>query len=395
VSSLAATPLAVPDLRLVTPSSWVYYAQRAVSGAWLDRAGLPLENVAMTWDLTADTFTADIAPAIALAPAADGRPLLDEWSTLIYAVADGQIRWGGIHTHSDLAGPTWSVTATGFRGYPPGQPYTGPDTQRTGMDPLDGIRLLWAHLQSFPSGNLHLTVDAATHSSARLGTPAVAAHGSVAAVAAQPWEMAPWNLTDVGQEITRLAGTIPADMTESHAWAPGSTEQVNHTLSFAVPRAGTRRADLRFVEDENMAAVVPLTRDGSAYANGIAGAGAGSGSTTIAGQVAVDDGRLRRFGVYQDQGVTTIGALKPLLSRELAARQNMGGAASVTIANHPNAPLGSVSVGDDILLQFTSGWLGGQQIWHRVTAITLNPATGIQTLTTARSDSFSYAPTYY
>jgi hypothetical protein len=394
MSSPAATPLAVPDLRLVRPSSWVYYAQRAVTGTWLDRAGLPLENVSMTWDLTADTLTADIAPAIALAAAADGRPLLDEWSTLIYAVADGQIRWGGIHTHSDFTGPTWAVTATGFRGYPPGQPYTGPDTLRTGMDPLDGIRLLWAHLQSFPAGNLHLTVDATTHSAARLGTPAVAAHGTVAAVAAQPWEMAPWNLTDVGQEITRLAGCIPADMTESHAWAAGG-EQVAHTLSFAVPRAGTRRTDLRFVEDENMAAVVPLTRDGSTYANAIAGGGAGSGSTTIAAQVAVDDGRLRRAGVYQDQGVTSVTALKPLISRELAARQNMGGAASVTLANHPNAPLGSVSVGDDILLQFTSGWAGGQQIWHRVTAITLEAATGVVTLTTARSDSFSYAPTFY
>jgi hypothetical protein len=375
MTSLAVTPAAA----LITPSSWVYYAQRAVSGAWLDRAGLPLENVTLTWDLTADALTGDISPAIAMSPAADGKPVLDEWSTLLYAVADGQIRWGGILTHSDFTGPAWQVQAVGFRGYPPGQPYLGPVYKQTSVDPLDVIRMLWAHLQSYPSGNLHLTVDAATHSAVKVGT------------AATPYELDPWNAADIGSEIGSMLGVIPAEMTEAHAFTANG-EGVTHTLTFGVPRVGRRRDDLRFVEDENLAAVIPLARDGAAYANAVTGIGSGTGSAAPQVSLAVDDGRLRRVAVWQNQAITTASVLKPMVQRVLAARQNMGGAAAAVITNHPNAPLGSVGVGDDILLQFASGWAGGQAIWHRVTAVALAPETGLTTLSLARSDSFSYTP---
>ncbi len=373
-------PLITPAAALITPSSWAYYAQRAVTGAWLDRAGLPLDNVTLTWDLAADALAGEIDPAIAMAPAADGRPVLDEWSTLLYAVADGQIRWGGILTHSDFTGPAWQIQATGFRGYPPGQPYLGPVYKQTSVDPLDVVRMLWAHLQSYPSGQLHVTVDSATHSAVKIGTTAT------------PYELDPWNAVDIGGEITTLLGVIPAEMTESHAWAGGG-ETVTHTISFGLPRVGRRRDDLRFVEDENVAAVIPLTRDGTAYANAVAGVGAGTGSASPQVTLAVDDGRLRRVSVFQNQNITTADVLKPMVQRVLAAKQNMGGAASVVLTNHPNAPLGSVGVGDDILLQFVAGWNAGQAIWHRATAVTLAPETGLTTLALARSDSFSYVPT--
>lgn len=372
------TPLISRASALITPSSWAYFAQRAVTGAWLDRAGLPLRDVSLTWDLATDTFAATITPNYLLPLADDGRPVLDEWSTLIYAVADGVIRWGGILTHTDYAGPAATLSGVGFRGYPAGIPYLGPVYKQPSVDPLDVVRMLWAHLQSYPAGNLHLTVDATTASTVRAGT------------AAQPYELDPWNNTDCGSEMGTLLGACPAETTEAHAFT-ASGETVTHTLSFGVPRIGRRRDDLRFVEDENMSGVVTLTRDGAAYANGVSGTGAGTGSASLTAQVAVDDGRLRRVTTYQNQAITTAALLKAKLNAELAARQNMGGASQVTLTNHPNAPIGAVQVGDDILLQFAGGWLAGQAIWHRVTAITLTPDTGLMALTTARSDSFTYA----
>jgi len=373
-------PAVSPAAALITPSSWAYFAQRAVTGTWLDRAGLPLHGVTLTWDLTADTLTGTIEPAIAMAPAADGRPVIDEWSTLLYAVADGTIRWGGIVTQSDLTGPAWQVTATGFRGYPPGIPYLGPVYKQVNIDPLDVIRALWAHLQSYPSGNLHVTVDAAAHSAVKVGTTAT------------PYELDPWNAVDIGSEIATMCGVIPAEMSETHAFTPDG-EGVTHALAFGVPRLGRRRDDLRFAEDENIAAVIPLARDGTAYANAVTGIGSGTGSAAPQVTQAIDDGRLRRVAVWQDQHITSTDVLKPLVARVLAAKQQMGGAASIVLTNHPNAPLGSVGVGDDILVQFAGGWDAGQAIWHRVTAISLAPETGLTTLSTARSDSFSYTPT--
>ncbi len=374
------SPAISPAAALITPSSWVYYAQRAVTGAWLDRAGLPLSGVQITWDLTADALTGTINPNYALGVAADGRPVLDEWSTLIYAVADGQIRWGGILIHSDFTGPSWQIQASGFRGYPPNLPYLGPVYKQTAVDPLDVIRMLWTHLQSYPSGNLNLTVDTATHSAVIIGT------------AAAPYELDPWNNTDCGSEISTLLATIPAEMTEAHAFTANG-EAVTHTLAFGIPRVGRRRDDLRFVEDENVAAIIPLARDGASYANGVSATGSGTGSAAPQVTLAVDDGRLRRIAIWQDQRITTTDVLKPMAQRVLAAKQNMGGAASAVITNHPNAPAGSIATGDDILVQFVSGWEAGQAIWHRVTALTLEPETGLTTLTLARSDSFSYTPT--
>ena len=373
------SPAISPASALITPSSWAYFAQRAVSGAWLDRAGLPLRDVALTWDLQTDTFAATISPAYLFPLASDGRPVLDEWSTLIYAVADGVIRWGGILTHTDYNGPVATLSGVGFRGYPAGIPYLGAVYKQTGVDPLTVVRMLWAHLQSYPAGNLHLAVDSAAASQVRVGT------------AVQPYELDAWNNTDCGAEMGTLLAACPAEAVEAHAFT-ASGEAVTHTLSFGVPRACRRRDDLRFVEDENVGEVIQLTRDGAAYANGVAGTGAGTGSASITAQVAVDDGRLRRVTTYQNQAITTAALLKAAISKQLTARSQMGGAAQVTITNHPNAPIGAVGVGDDILLQFVSGWLAGQAIWHRVTAITLTPETGRMVLATARSDSFAYAP---
>jgi hypothetical protein len=223
-------------------------------------------------------------------------------------------------------------------------------------------------------------VDTATRSAVTVGTTAT------------PYELDPWNATDCGSEITSMLGVIPAEMTESHAFAGGG-ETVTHTLAFGIPRIGRRRDDLRFAEDENIAAVIPLTRDGTSYANGITAIGAGTGSAAPQVTLAADDGRLRRVAVYQDQHITSTDVLKPIAQRVLTAKQQMGGAAQIVITNHPNAPLGAVGVGDDILVQFIAGWAAGQAIWHRVTSVTLAPDTGLTTLATARSDSFSYAPT--
>ncbi len=85
---------------------WRYLAQRLTrdgsSGPWLDNE-LPLTDVSFTDVLSGPTqLTATITPELTRLVAADGKPLLDEWGTAIYAEADGEIRAAAI-----LVSSTW------------------------------------------------------------------------------------------------------------------------------------------------------------------------------------------------------------------------------------------------------------------------------------------------
>ncbi|MEV0267726.1 hypothetical protein AB0H43_03040 [Hamadaea sp. NPDC050747] len=151
-------------------TTWHYLAQRATTGEWLHR-DLPLQRDELTWSLSGPgalrgTLTPDVGGLIA----DDGLPLIDEWGTLIYAEADGEIRWGGIVVRTESTGSAWAIEATGFASYPHGIPYLG-EYVRIGIDPTDAVREIWAHVQAQPDGDLGVVVDSTT-TPVRIGTAA-------------------------------------------------------------------------------------------------------------------------------------------------------------------------------------------------------------------------------
>jgi hypothetical protein len=420
---------------------WQYIAQRILDGTWLDRVGAQMTAVTMTWDLSTDQFQGTISPRDKERVGSDGRPLFDEWSTALYAVESGVIRWGGLLVDSDFTGSAWVLNAIGFRGYPNGNIYNGAVYSQNSIDPLSVVRAIWSYLQSQPNGNIGLTVDATT-STSRVGTASfvvapgnqtlaqiatatnltlaqiqalnttanraangytfqtLPATGNIPAnvpviTALAPYVLAWYNATDCGQELTNLAQTAPFDMSESHAWTDATQNAVSHRLILGYPRIGNRELDLRFVEGENITALVDVSRSGTSYANEILGVGAGTGSAAVRAAVgAPDTNRLRRCGSVVNQGITGVNQLSALAQRSLTALQAplAGQIASCTWLNHPNAPLGSFMQGDDILISVRNGWLAGQDIWHRVKSYTYDPSTRTGTLTLARSDSFTYQP---
>jgi hypothetical protein len=420
---------------------WQYFAQRILDGTWLDRVGAQMSSVSMTWDLATDQFQGTITPMDRDRIAADGSPLFNEWSTAIYAVESGVIRWGGILVDSEFTGPGWALSAIGFRGYANGNMYTGADYSQSTVDPLDVVRYLWSYLQSQPNGNLGLTVDA-TKSTTVVGADAyVVAPGNqtlaqMAATAnltlakinslntvarrkangftvqtlpqtgnvpagvpvltgSAPHVLAWYNATDCGQELTNLAQGAPFDMTESHTWTDATQNTVSHRLILGYPRVGSRESDLRFVEGENITKLVDTSRDGTKYANEILAVGAGTGSAAVRVNLgSPDQNRLRRCGSVVNSGINGANQLTSLAQRALTSLQAplAGQIASCTWLNHPNAPLGSFQQGDDILVTVMNGWMAGRSIWHRITSFTYEPATRTGTLTLARSDSFTYDP---
>lgn len=204
-----------------------------------------------------------------------------------------------------------------------------------------------------------------------------------------PFTLNWYNGTDIGQEITSIQAEAVFDSREVHVWAnPGKTA-VRHHLIFGVPRIGARRSDLRFAEGENITVAAQGSQDGSTFANDVVGIGAGTGSGSVRSGAAVVDGRLRRTQLFTDQTITRPDRLAARVRRVLASRNSPDAITSIVVRNHPNAPLGSYIVGDDIPVRLASGWRNAL-IWSRIIGMQQDPQTNLVTLALARSDSFTY-----
>lgn len=353
-------------------SAWRYIAQRALTGEFLE-LDLPMERDELSWTLSgAGSLRGTVTPDIGRLRADDGSLLLEEWGTLIYAEADGEIRWGGILVSSTFEGEAWTIEAAGFATYPHGLPYVG-DFSKVAIDPADAFREIWTHIQSHPDGDLKVTVDG-TPTKIRLGTKE------------EPYALSWWETPDCGSEIDSLVRDAPFDFIERHTW---SGETITHSIDIGYPRHGRKREDLAFVQGDNVVSLVTFTRDGDDFANEVVGLGAGEGRKGLRSTVAVRDGRLRRAAVYTDKGITSSARLDSRIKDELAERQNLLDIREITVHNHPNAKIGAWNLGDDILVQATVPWLGDVDLWCRITSWSLQ-GEDIAVLTLTRSDSFRY-----
>lgn len=369
-------------------SNWRYIAQRATTGEFLDLE-LPLHRDELSWELSgAGALRGTVAPDTGVLRAPDGRLILEEWGTLLYAEANGQIRWGGILASSKFQGGQWQIEAAGFTTYPHGQPYGG-TYSKIGVDPADAVAHIWSHLQSYPDGNLGLKVTG-DKTPVRLGTPPrdvnFQGNGQDVSFQTGPYELNWYDAVDCGAEIDALAKEAGFDYVERHYW---SGDKIAHELRLGYPRLGRRREDLAFIQGDNIAAVVTPELDGDLFANEVLGIGSGEGAGALRRSTAVRDGRLRRASVYTAKDVSSSSRLDAAIAAELRRRQDTLTIKSVSVRDHPNAPIGSWDVGDDVLIQATLPWLGEVAVWSRITGWALN-SEATATLTLARSDSFTY-----
>jgi len=197
------------------------------------------------------------------------------------------------------------------------------------------------------------------------------------------------NSTDCGQEIQSIQQEAVFDWNEVHYWENASKQQMHHAMRFAIPRRGSRRKEIRFVEGENLFQSSQVSRDGTVFANNVVGLGAGQGRYMIRSRVGERNGRLRRVQVYQDHTVKNTARMSSKAQRVLRSLLNINTPTSVVVKDHPMAPFGSFTIGDDVLITLNSGWQNSST-WCRITSMAQDPATNLITLTMVRSDSYTY-----
>lgn len=429
--------------------AWSFIAQRALTKEFLDW-DVPLELEGLEWQLSGPgSLKASIAPDVGGLRASDGQLLLEEWGTLLHAEHDGVIRWSGIVISCSFEGEKWNLEAAGLSTYPHAVTYGG-DYSQIQVDPAAVFRHIWAHIQSHPDGNLGVQVVGASDTGTRMGTPASSDLGNAIHKAAEeilvrlrdgepifpnwtwwgmsgyvelfapaihdvyvsegspadqivwlegyrdlhkpadaePYELVWSESVNCGEELDELTKLAPLDWVENHYW-DDAKEDVLHEVQLHYPRAGRRRDDLVFVQGDNVTNVVAIESNGDDFANEIVGLGAGEGRAMLRRVTAIRDGRLRRVHVVADKAITDAARMDSVIADELNARKAAVRLSSINVMDHPNAPLGSWQLGDDVLVRAEIPWLGEVEVWCRVVGWSL---TGEHTaaLSLVRSDLYRY-----
>ncbi|MCX4911795.1 hypothetical protein [Streptomyces sp. NBC_00878] len=356
---------------------WRYFAQHALTGEVLHPA-LPLSGVEFGNELNGPgSLTATLAPKWVRANAS----VLEPATALIYAEADGRLRWGGLVWSVEAEDGEYRLEAASWSSYLMKRydshgnlngraPYVN-------QDPCVIIRDIWAYAQEQPDGDLDVIVDATT-SSAKAGTPT------------EPWASHWYETPLLGDHLDDLVSEdgSPQYTNTSSFLANGSIER---RIKLGYPRLGARRTDISFQTGVNIIDAPAVEYSGDAYANVIIATGSGEGTGTRFAVDPVRDGRLRMESVL---ALPTVNGNDVLGRRARARRrqlQVMGQVQDITIRDHPNAPLGSWQIGDDVQVAVHNQWVSWTG-WARILADSYKPGDRADTATLSlqRADAFHY-----
>ena len=381
-------------MRRVQRRGWRYFATRLNGDGTetLIHADLPMEEVTIDDVLSGhNAISGKFEPVFKTLLAADGQPLLREYSTAIYAENDGDIRGGGILTHSGFEGPSWAVEATGFTGYAIDLPYVDSGYKGIKVDPIDVARVIWTHIQSKPGGDIGLEfAPTTTKGKVSIGTELrqveFDTQSGPISFESGPYKLNWYTNHNLASDFDNLAAETPFDYHERHFW-DGDT--IRHRVDIGYPKIGRRRDELRFVYGVNVFDAPSMDRDGALYASGsmVLGAGEGAGMImSLRERPRTPDGRLRRIAVVVDDTIKSKTSANKRADAENQWRARLEDIESFVVRDHPNAPLGAVQVGDEIRIEGQGDWID-LDMWVRVLGISVQPATGnVAEYTVARTD---------
>lgn len=304
---------------------------------------------------------------------------------------NGDIWVGGLVFDYSIDGPVMSLDVAGFSAYPKDEPYDG-DYSKQNIDPLQVHRDIWDYLQSQPGGNLGLELNDAS-SPVKIGTPATDTSSSDTTSENLAGDKGPvrlnwWSTEDLGGVQDTLAKNTPFDYLEIHEW---DGDVVRHRLVRGYPTIGVRRDGGRFVLGENVAKMPGEDYSEDDVATAVMVLGAGEGRSRIRGMAAINPvNSLRRVKVIDDKDITKPADAQKRAQEELQRYQPEvlgAGITELVISNHPNAPLGTYDVGDEILYSGDHDW-GPVDVWVKIIKLTISPDDGDNVIASVvRSDT--------
>ncbi|MFF5793673.1 hypothetical protein ACFY5D_16630 [Paeniglutamicibacter sp. NPDC012692] len=184
---------------------------------------------------------------------------------------------------------------------------------------------------------------------------------------AKPIRLAWWETDNLQTVINDLVDSAPFEYAERSHW---DGEEIKYHLDLGYPAIGSRKENARFEIGVNVSTTPRISLDD--YASEVLMFGAGEGSARVRGHLTTPTDRLRRVAVKTDQSITSTAraetVARPLL-KELNGDRSID---SLTIIDHPLAPLGTFQPGDQIRVIGDAGW-GDLDMWVRILELTSTP----------------------
>lgn len=311
---------------------------------------------------------------------------IDTWRNAIYAEADGHIRGGGIVETITADGPNLTIDCIGHTGYLTDTRYTGITSIERG-DPLKTAWHLWQHTQKRPGYNLGITQTGDTKSRQMFLADDTIEPGTNPQKI-DPYTLTWWSTHDLAKEFDALAELAPFEWTCTHAW---NGEHIKHELNFGYPRLGRRNNDALLIEGVNVTQRPQFESRPDDYATQIFVIGAGEGSAMMHHTATTATQKhLARDAVIIDKSITTPTAARKRADAELRSRVGSPNLDQLTVIDHPTAPVGALTVGDDVRLQTADGWADPQNIWVKLLAITTHPEKQTLDVTVKRAEKVTH-----
>lgn len=207
-------------------------------------------------------------------------------------------------------------------------------------------------------------------------------------VEAEPYEIHPDELVNIGDEIAELAGTEPGfDLVEDPQWLDRDSVSVDYRLRLGYPRIGRRRHDLVLSSEWNTDGSGRLT-DGEDYANVVIGRMRGEGSSAPWTLAETGHEAIPRVMAVEDLGSHNPTRLQSLTRKAASARSTMTRIAGPV---HTRDVLPPDVLGDDVQRRVTDPW-GSASGWFRVTRLEWRPEDGGTDVTMTPAASITYGP---
>lgn len=311
----------------------------------------------------------------------------EKWGNTTRIIASGIVQ-PAPDTEIDDAG-NMKVTARGFSSYLDGIPWLD-NYNPVVVDPFAIVQRIWNHVQSQPNGNIGVTVQPA--SSGTFMLPGFGFDGETLTIEFFAIFIRATDFNDCMEQMNKLARDIPFDYTEISTWNPERTV-VNKVLQLEYPRRGVEQPNISFVLGENVVGATPVAETEIDYISSVIIQSWWPGKTYSATFTNPPVNRFRRVLLEQDTLVNSRERSAALARRKLTRKQIPPHWSQITVEReHPNAPLGTYELGDDILVEGFLPWTGNIREWHRIMGWTVDDVSGTIVLDLKHRDAFNYDP---
>lgn len=287
----------------------------------------------------------------------------------IYTLYGNRVLAATIVQSVEESGSEVTVIGHGFTSAAANTPWTAAPQRLYQANTGDVFRLIWAHLQAQPGGNLGLELTPFT-TLATVGRKFTRtdADGNATEVD-EPFILSPAETRDLGQRLADLVSD-GIEFRERH-YLDG--DAFRHVLECG-PRIGDDLTRLRFEVGENV--TTPVSIESRAVDAPTEVLVVGDGENPPWGVARTGRPGLRRVAAFTDAGATSDADAAMRAAARLAKYARRATGYGFTVVDSPTVGLADFDVGDTIVVTGTRWGGDGFTGVGRITSITYHPSTG-------------------